>query len=453
MSITFTLNAEGINNLIPCRDSREVMTALAKQDCSVILLDMSMPYISGRELLPAIVRDYPGIPVIIITAISEVETAVECMKSGAFDYLVKPVDDVRLMACIRRAISLSEARHENKVLKDYLLTDKLEHPEVFSGIITRSKAMRSIFQYAEAIARTILPVLITGETGVGKELIAHAVHRLSGRQGEFVAVNVAGVDDHFFSDTLMGHKKGAFTGAERDRKGLVEQASAGTLFLDEIGDLSTESQVKLLRLIEERKYYPVGSDVPKMTDARIVVATHQEIEFMQAQGKFRRDLFFRLRTHHIHLPSLRERREDIPLLVEHFLEKAAQSLGKKKITPPKELFTLLGAYHFPGNIRELEGMVYDAVSRHRSGVLSMESFREKIAPRQNEGRPLSHSPTEPSPAPAEIIFPDRLPTLKEIEQILIEETLKRAGGNQTIAAQMLGVTRRALNNRLRRSRP
>ena len=451
LSMSFTLTAEGINHVVQCQDSREVMTLLSKQDFSVILLDMSMPHLSGRELLPLIVRDYPDIPVIIVTALNEVETAVECMKSGAFDYLVKPVDDVRLLACIRRAISLSEVRHENKLLKDYLLTDKLENPEVFSPIITQNRAMRSIFQYVEAISKTILPVLITGETGVGKELIARAVHQLSGRQGEFIAVNVAGVDDHFFSDTLFGHKRGAFTGADRDRKGLIDQAASGTLFLDEIGDLSTESQVKLLRLIEERKYYPIGSDMPKVTDARIVVATHQDIESIQAQGKFRRDLFYRLRTHHIHLPPLRDRKEDIPLLVGHFLEKAAQSLGKKKITPPRELFTLLATYHFPGNIRELEGMVYDAVSRHKSGVLSMESFREKIAPGQKERQELSGHEGELPEADRGIIFPERLPTLKEIEQLLIAETLKRAGGNQTIAAQMLGLTRRALNNRLRRS--
>lgn len=451
LSMSFTLTAEGINHVVQCQDSREVMTLLSKQDFSVTLLDMSMPHISGRDLLSLIVRDYPDIPVIIVTALNEVETAVECMKSGALDYLVKPVDDVRLLACIRRAINLSEVRHENKLLKDYLLTDKLEHAEVFSQIFTQNRTMRSIFQYVEATSKTILPVLITGETGVGKELIARAVHQLSGRQGEFVAVNVAGVDDHFFSDTLFGHKRGAFTGADRDRKGLIDHAAAGTLFLDEIGDLSTESQVKLLRLIEERKYYPIGSDIPKVTDARIVVATHQDIESMQAQGKFRRDLFYRLRTHHIHLPPLRDRKDDIPILVEHFLEKAAQSLDKKKITPPRELFTLLAAYHFPGNIRELEGMVYDAVSQHKSGVLSMESFREKIAPGQKDGQELSGHEGESPRADREIIFPERLPTLKETEQILIAETLKRAGGNQTIAAQMLGLTRRALNNRLRRS--
>ncbi len=451
LSMSVTLAAEGINHIVECQDSREVMGRLAQQSFSVVLLDMSMPHVSGRDLLPLIVRDYPDVPVIIVTAVNEVETAVECMKSGAFDYLVKPVDEVRLLPCIRRAINLSEVRDENKSLKDYLLTDKLEHPEAFSSILTRNRAMRSIFQYMEATSQTHLPILITGETGVGKELIARAVHKLSGRNGEFVAVNVAGVDDHFFSDTLFGHKRGAFTGADRDRKGLIEQAAAGTLFLDEIGDLSTESQVKLLRLMEERKYYPIGSDVLKTTDARIVVATHQNVESLQKEGKFRRDLFYRLRTHHIHLPPLRDRQEDIPLLIEHFLSEAARSLGKKKITPPRELFTLLATYHFPGNIRELEGMVYDAVSRHKSGVLSMESFREKISPGQKDGPKISFPEETSDDAGGQIFFPDRLPTLKETETMLIAETLKRAGGNQTIAAQMLGLTRRALNNRLKRS--
>ncbi len=451
-SMSFTLMAEGINHIIEVQDSRKVNALLSGQDFSVILLDMSMPQLSGWDLLPLIVRDHPDIPVVIVTALNEVETAVECMKGGAFDYLVKPVDDVRLLACVRRAISLSEARHENKVLKDYLLTDKLEHPEVFSEIVTCDKSMRAVFQYIEAIAKTILPVLITGETGVGKELIAKAVHRLSRRQGEFVPVNVAGVDDHFFSDTLFGHKKGAFTGADRDRRGLIEQASGGTLFLDEIGDLHMESQVKLLRLLEERKYYPVGSDMPKLADVRIVVATNRDIESLQKQELFRRDLFYRLRTHHVHLPPLRERKGDIPLLAEHFLEKASKTLGKKKVTPPRELFTLLSAYHFPGNIRELEGMIFDAVSQHKSGVLSLESFKEKIhfVPK---GEQVPSGQKECSSGTAEMIFPERLPTIKELEQNLIMETLKRAGGNQTIAAQMLGLSRRALNNRLRRSHP
>ncbi|MCB0271366.1 MAG: sigma-54-dependent Fis family transcriptional regulator, partial [Calditrichaeota bacterium] len=173
----------------------------------------------------------------------------------------------------------------------------------------------------EAVASTFLPVLVTGETGSGKELIAKAIHELSGRDGEMVAVNVGGVDDTMLSDTLFGHIKGAFTGAETDRKGLIEQAEGGTLFLDEIGDLSPESQVKLLRLLQEGKYYPLGSDVPKKTDVRIVAATHQNLEAMQENAKFRRDLYFRLQAHHIHIPPLRERKDDLPLLVHHFLEK------------------------------------------------------------------------------------------------------------------------------------
>jgi len=274
LTATLTLSADGINNIIPCQDSREVMPLLSKQDFSVIALDMNMPHLSGWDLLPMIVRDFPDISVIIVTGINEVDTAVECMKSGALDFIVKTGDDARLVTSIRNGIKMREVKNENALLKQYLLSDKLEHPQAFSAIITKNNTLRSICQYVEAIARTSMPVLITGETGVGKELIAKATHQLSGRRGEFIPVNVAGVDDTLFSDTLFGHKRGAFTGADRDRKGLIEQAAGGTLFLDEIGDLGLESQVKLLRLLQEGKYYPIGSDVAKLSDARIVVATN-----------------------------------------------------------------------------------------------------------------------------------------------------------------------------------
>ena len=447
LSAGFTLSSAGINHIVECQDSRDVMALVTKQDFGVIVLDILMPYVSGSELLPMIVWDFPDIPIIMITAINEVETAVECMRNGAFDYVVKPVDDERLIVTVKRAVEWRALRNENTLLKQYLLSDKLEHPEAFSTIITRSAAMRSIFQYVEAMAGTALPVLITGETGVGKELIARAIHALSGRTGEFVPVDVAGVEDSLFSDTLFGHKRGAFTGADRDREGLIEQASGGTLFLDEIGDLGVGSQVKLLRLLQEGKYYPIGSDIPKLTDARIVVATHRDIASMQETGQFRKDLYYRLQAHHTHIPPLRERRDDIPLLVEHFLQGASKTLGKEKPTLPRELSTLLGTYPFPGNIRELQGMIFDAVSRHRSGVLSMETFRDKIAHRTS-----AHPTTQVSEADAQIVFPDSLPTLKEAEQLLIAEALKRSDGNQAIAAQMLGLTRRALNNRLSRSR-
>lgn len=455
LSASFTLNSAGINNVVQCPDSRDVIPILSNRDFALVLLDMMMPHISGEELLPMIARDFPELPVLVITAINEVERAVESMKSGACDYLVKPVTDQRLVTTVKRALEISVLRSENALLRQYLLSDKLDHPEAFSEIVAQNRAMQSIFQYIEAIAGTALPVLITGETGTGKELVAKVIHRLSRRQGAFTPVNVAGVDDMLFSDTLFGHEKGAFTGADRPRKGIIEETSNGTLFLDEIGDLSTESQVKLLRLLQDGLYYPLGTDTPKLTDARIVVATNREVSPMLEAGHFRKDLYYRLQTHHIHLPPLRDRRDDIPLLIEHFLEKAAKTLGKKKPTPPDALFTLLDNYSFPGNIRELENMIFDSVSRHRRGVLSTVSFREKMGHEPGIEAIASSNTLKESQLPSDsenerIVFTDQLPTLKEAEQILIAEALNRSKGNQTIAAQLLGLSRRALNNRLKR---
>ena len=450
LSTSVTLSGAGVNNIVQCQDSRNVMSLLSEQGFSVIVLDMNMPYIPGWELLPVIAQDYPDTPVVVITGLDEGEMGAQTIKAGAAEYLVKPVEAPRLVTTIKNVIDMAEMRNENALLKKYLLSDRLDHPEAFSSIVTQSSAMRSIFQYAEAIARTSMPALVTGETGVGKELIARAIHDLGDRQGGFVPLNVAGVDDALFSDTLFGHKRGAFTGADRDRRGLIEQAAAGTMFLDEIGDLGMESQVKLLRLLQEGKYYPIGSDVSRLSDARIIVATNRDIAAMQQRNEFRKDLYYRLQTHYIHIPPLRERKEDIPLLVEHFLTKSAEQLDKKRPTSPKELTTLLGTYYFPGNIRELESMIFDAVSRHQSGILSMESFREKIAPGQTTAPEVQKSPS--ATADERILFPEKLPTLKETEQTLIAEALERADGNQTIAARLLGLSRRALSNRLSRAR-
>jgi len=311
--------------------------------------------------------------------------------------------------------------------------------------------MHSIFRYIEAIAPTTLPVLITGETGTGKELIARAVHNASGRKGDFVAVNVGGLDDTLFSDTLFGHEKGAFTGADTRRAGLIGKASGGTLFLDEIGELRPETQVKLLRLIEDHSYYPVGSDMLAVSDARIVVATNAVIDPNAAQSKLRKDLYFRLKSHHVHIPPLRKRKEDIPLLLEYFIEKAASELGKNIPTTPPELAILLNTYEFPGNVREVKGMVYDAISRHSAGILSMNSFKEHIF--KNSSAQSSEEPDTSSQQQVcrKVLFSEALPTLKETEQQLVDEALKRSQGNQSIAAQMLGITRSALNKRLNRS--
>lgn len=447
LSAETALNSNGINNIKMINDSRLVLDALASEEFSLVVLDINMPHLSGIDLLPGIVEKYPSTPVVIITAMNDVESAVACIKAGAFNYILKPVDNTRLVTTIRSGLDLRDIRDENRRLKDYLLKDKLQNPEAFGEIITKSNSMRAVFKYIEAIAKSPLPVLITGETGVGKELIAKAIHKTSKRGGELVSLNVAGVDDNLFSDTLFGHKKGAFTGAEQDRKGLIEQAEKGTLFLDEIGDLSLESQVKLLRLIQDAKYYPLGSDMAKLADVRIICATNKDTEEMKTSSAFRKDLYYRLQTHHIHIPPLRERKNDIPYLINHFLEKASNQLNKKKPTPPKELYTLLANYHFPGNIRELEGIIFDSVSVHSSGVMSLDQIKEKIFSKSRSKDFAAGSNDEHE---EKIFFSEHLPTLDEAEDTLINEALKRAEGNQTIAAELLGISRRALNNRLSR---
>ena len=448
-SFEMALRSANMNNFIRCHDSRDVMPLLSSQEIEVMLLDLRMPHISGEELLPMITSDYPEIPVVVITGSNDVDTAVKCMQYGAFDYILKPVEKSRLIGGVKRAVELRELQRENQLLKAHVLSDELEKPEAFSEIITTSASMRSIFQYIEAISNSPRPVLITGETGVGKELVAKAVHTLSNREGAFMPVNVAGLDDHVFADTLFGHKKGAFTDAREARGGLIEQAAGGTLFLDEIGDLSTSSQVKLLRLLQEGEFFPLGSDVAKRSDARIVVATNQNLEELQASGKFRKDLYYRLCSHHIQIPTLGARREDLPVLVDHFLAKASKTLNKKKPTPPAELITLLSTYHFPGNIRELESIIFDAVSSHKSGKLSMDVFKAHIAQKHPTLKPDSGDLTPEISTP--VIFSEQLPTLKQAEQLLIDEAMKRSNGNQSIAALGLGISRQALNKRLKKA--
>ncbi|HXE96986.1 MAG TPA: sigma 54-interacting transcriptional regulator, partial [Dongiaceae bacterium] len=317
----------------------------------------------------------------------------------------------------------------------------------FSGIITMSPRMRAIFLYLESVAPSRHPVLISGETGTGKELIARAVHTLSGLKGPFVTINLAGLDDAMFSDTLFGHLRGAYTGAERAREGLVRQASGGTLFLDEIGDMSPGSQVKLLRLLQQGEYMQLGADKILRSDARIVAATHADLKVKMDQGAFRPDLYFRLCSHRVELPPLRDRPEDLQLLTAHFLEKAASQLGKATPTAPAELTRYLASYRFPGNIRELEALVHDAVARSESRILPLESFVSAIG--SDLRSPMSGSPTV-GQCPV-CPFGEKFPTFKMAEDILITEALRLADNNQRLAAAYLGITRQALNKRLARS--
>lgn len=322
----------------------------------------------------------------------------------------------------------------------------LHHIGLSAGIITGNKDMMSVFEYIQSIAESSEPILITGETGTGKELIARAIHTSSKVRGEMVTVNAAGLDDNVFSDTLFGHTKGAFTGADRPRRGLIEKAGFGTLFLDEIGDLSSMSQVKLLRLLQEGEYLPIGQDEAKRSSARILTATNVNLWLLQGKGRFRKDLNYRLRTHHINIPPLRNRLDDLPLLLEHFLKKAARKLNKKKPTAPKELVPLLSTYSFPGNIRELEAMIFDAVSRHNDRILSLKTFKshmDKARKAEKQNRENDEN------GQLLVTFPEELPTIKEATNLLVAEAMKRASKNQTLAAKMLGISRQALGKRLK----
>jgi DNA-binding NtrC family response regulator len=442
------LEGYGYEKVTLCTDSREVEVLFRKTEFDMVLLDLHMPNVSGQSLLPILRRDYPEMPVIIITALDKVDTAVECMKAGAFDFLTKPISENRLIPIVRHAARIRELQRKVSILENRAGSWEIKHPEAFSEIITTGGIMYTIFTYIEAIALSPKAVLISGESGTGKELIARAVHRIGGKPGKFVPVNVSGLDDTMFSDTLFGHTKGAFTGADSARKGLIEQAAGGTLFLDEIGDLEMMSQVKLLRLLQEEEFYPLGADKPEKLRARIITATNADLRAKQHDGLFRKDLYYRLMAHHIELPPLRDRLEDLPLLLLHFSAEAASQLGKKGQNPSPEVLKILSSYSFPGNIRELQAMVFDGVSRAETGVLSPEYIKNYLA-RQNRPREKTANPG----ITREILTPETFPTLKDVEDRYVDEALKLTGGNQSLAAKLLGVSQSTLSRRQKKVPP
>jgi len=443
-SLAFALErSSNITNTIECDDSRLVTDMLSSHDVGVVLLDLNMPHRSGEDILAEIGERYPHILCIVISGMNQIETAVHCMKNGAYDYFVKTSEEDRIIAGVVRAVRLVELQNENRELSKRFLADELDHPEAFCEMAAFSKGMRSMQHYIESVAKSTQPVLITGESGVGKELVARALHELCGRHAPLVTVNVAGLDDNLFSDTLFGHARGAFTGADQARKGMIEEAGGGTIFLDEIGDLSAASQVKLLRLLQEGDYYPLGSDRPRRLRARVVASTHQDLRRKIDDGSFRQDLYYRLQTHRVHVPPLRERKEDIPALLDALLDEAAGALQKNKPQLPRELAVLLETYHFPGNIRELRSMVYDALSRHKGGVLSMERFLSAM------GRERAGVDTIPQLSENPYKQLDMLPTINDSITLLIDAALERSHGNQTIASRLLGISQPALSKRLK----
>lgn len=434
MAVETTLKMEGIDNIITIQDSRQVFEKFKTHPPCMLILDLNMPHINGEKILEYMSKNLPDIPVIIMTGSIDVDTAVRCMKTGALDYVVKPVEEDRLMAAIRNAGAYFEANHP-VTPSDADDMDAALKSEMFEQIITRHEGMHNVFAYIRSIAPSGQPVLILGETGVGKELIATSLHALSNLEGPLITVNVAGLDDTIFSDTLFGHKKGAFTGADSHRNGMIEQAENGTLFLDEIGDLGLNAQVKLLRLLQEKEYLPLGSDKTQISSARIIASTNRDLWALEKQGDFRKDLIYRLSTHTVNVPPLRERACDLPLLISQFVHHAAEELFKPLPRISDQLIRELESYPFEGNIRELRSMVFDAMSRYTSGELTPDLFSNL----NKALKPTGLKTTNGKP---------KLPTLKEASDHLVLKAMEEAGNNQSAAAKILGISQQALSKRL-----
>jgi len=441
VNLELILQSDGFETVKTFSSGTEGLDFIRSGKGDVVLLDLNLPEIPGLEILKTIKKERPLLPVIVITGQNDVSTAVEIMKNGAFDYLAKPNDIGRVSVSVQNALKMGELRSSFNLLKRQFFKDDLDRPAAFSDIITENLSMFRIFHYMEAIRNTSQPVLITGETGVGKELFARAFHELSRCGGEFIPLDVSFHDNIMLTDALFGHIKGAYTGAEDPRGGLVKAAKGGTLFLDEIGDLSLEAQSVLLRFIQEREFRQGGDDRLQYSDARIILATNRDLQAMVYEGKFRKDLYYRLETHKINIPPLRKRYGDIAPLAEHFVAISCEDLSLPIPNISSGFIKALESYSFPGNVRELQNMVQHAVTMS-GDELSADSLADRIG--------MGSSSLSDDGGESFCIF-DRgdFPTLKEAENMLVEEALKRTENHQGRAAELLGISRQALNKRIR----
>jgi DNA-binding NtrC family response regulator len=410
--------------------AEEALRHLDRAD--LVLTDLRLPGMSGLELLALIRRQNTRTPIIVMTAFGTVETAVEAMKAGAADFLLKPFSIDHLMTVVKKALELSALRDENRKLRE-----ELGRRYEFDNIIGRSAAMQEIFGTIERVAPTHATVLLGGESGVGKDLIARAIHYHSPRRDKpFVKINCSALPENLMESELFGYEKGAFTGANAPKPGRFEQADTGTVFLDEIGDVPASVQVKLLRILQEREFERLGSNRTRHIDVRIIAATNQDLRAALEQGTFREDLYYRLNVVPIEIPPLRDRPEDIPFLAEHLTRKLAAASGSRVEAISEEAIRKLMQYHWPGNVRELENVIERSLVLCAGTRLEAADIKLDTAPRANRR------------AATENNFLPEGTTLDEYEQAIIREALRRAEGNKSQAARLLGLTRNALRYRL-----
>lgn len=433
LSMRATLVSSGLPEPALISDSRRVMEIIRTNDFHLILLDLIMPFVSGMELLQKIKEEFPDIECIIITAVDDVDSAVQAMKFGAYDYLVKPINSEKLIITINRALERYHLRNKLALFEQHQSFDNLKNPSAFQDMLAQDSSMAMVFHQVEIAAPTEYNVFLTGESGTGKEMIARIIHTLSNRSsGAFMAVNMASFSRTLFEDDFFGHVKGAYTGASDEKKGFFEAARGGTLFLDEITELDPSLQGKMLRVIQERELYRLGSTESRNVDIRIISATNKDIGEAIKGGHFRKDLFFRLNMFHIHIPPLRERKQDILLLAHHYLAIHVQKNNKGIKAIDDDLCNLLLQYSFPGNVRELENIIAKAVLLEGGPTLTVSSARELVPhrdrPREKEASLLS---------------------LEEIEKRHILRVLETTGQNRTKAAKILGIGLRTLQRKLK----
>ncbi len=413
-------------------EAGQALALLEKSPADLVITDLKMPGLSGIELLRRIKADYPEIIVIVVTAFGTVESAVEAMKAGAYDYITKPVNAEALRLVVARALEHHRLRQEVEALRR-----SLDRKYGFENILGRSAALLETLESAARVAPTDATVLIRGETGTGKELLAKAIHFNSRRREHpFVTINCGAIPRDLLESELFGHLKGAFTGAVAHKRGRVELAEGGTLFLDEIGELPPPLQVKLLRLIQEREIEKLGASGPLKVDVRILAATHRNLQAMVEDGTFREDLYYRLAVIPLELPPLRERSEDIPELVLHFFEKSKQRHGRPELVLPPALLPHFAAYRWPGNVRELENVIERLVLLARGEEITLGDLPEFL----RRERPALDA--------IQLELPPEGISLEAVEKELILRALERCGWNQTQAARYLDISRKTLIYRM-----
>ena len=410
------------------KDGEEGWNLFSKGDIDLVITDLRMPGFGGEELMRRILAQAPGFPVIMLTGHGSVETAVNAMRDGAWDFLTKPVDMDHLSLIIKRALENREL-----VFKHRQMTEEIERHRQFKSIIGNSRNIRDVFDTMNKAAPTKASILITGESGVGKELVADAIHELSPRKDfPLVKVHCAALSSSLLESELFGHEKGAFTGAVSQRHGRFELASGGTLFLDEIGEIDQNIQIKLLRVLQEKKFERVGGEKTVEVDVRIVAATNKDLKAEIEKGSFREDLYFRLNVVNIFVPPLRERKDDIPLLAASFLKEFSRENGKKIEGIHEKARSRLYSYEWPGNIRELRNCIESAVVMCQSNMITVDDLPPALRDAADEGW----------------INIKLGASMEECEQIIIRGTLSHCKGNKTKAADILGIGRKTLLRKL-----